>query len=68
MFRTSLTAAWLALMYSDLPGVTTGKQYLARCMALQTVTFVLGENAAALGGEDFSFQVGYSCASLLLAW
>lgn len=53
MFRNSANAAWISAMFADLPGVTPVQSKLARCMALQTVNFLLGLNPA-----EISFQVG----------
>jgi hypothetical protein len=67
MFRDSANAAWLSLLYADMPGVSALRQGLARCLAKQTVEFILGNNAVQLGGSaGVSFQVGskgLTCAS-----
>ena len=64
LFRDSANAAWLALMYADLPGVRDTRARLARCMALQNVRFILGDNTIQVGGTTgFSFQVGLGCAT-----
>jgi hypothetical protein len=53
VLRDSAHAAWLSAMFADLLGVTPKRTRLARCMAWQTLEFILGKNAA-----DLSFQVG----------
>jgi hypothetical protein len=53
MFRDAANAAWLSAMYGDLLGVTPKRSRLARCLAMQTVDFVLGKNPVGL-----AFQVG----------
>lgn len=45
-------------MYADLPGVTEERSLWARCMAVQTVNFMLGDNA-----DEFSYMVGFGCGA-----
>ena len=57
VFRDSAGAAAVALLFADLPGVNITHSTWARCMAKQTVDFMLGQNS-----EEFSYMVGYGCA------
>lgn len=57
VFRDSAGAAVVALMYADLPGVEEDQSRWARCMAVQTVNFMLGVNE-----DQFSYLVGFGCA------
>ena len=52
-------------MFADLPGVTPVQSKLARCMALQTVNFLLGDNPA---GISFQIGVGECVLSFLQLW
>jgi Glycosyl hydrolase family 9 len=52
--------ALLALMYAALPGVTDQRALWARCMAKQTVDYILGSNPA-----QTSFVVGFGCGRSL---
>jgi hypothetical protein len=63
MFRDSANAAWLSLMYADMPGVDEMKQGLARCFAKQNIDFILGSNEVTIGNgrPGVSFQVGIGC-------
>ena len=58
LFRDAANAAMLALMYADLPGVPAQRTRWARCMARQTVDYILGDNPA-----DWSYLVGFGCAA-----
>ena len=62
-----LQAAWLALMYADMPGVSPVRAAMARCLAKQNVDWILGANDVSVGDvQGFSFQVGFngtSCGS-----
>jgi hypothetical protein len=60
MLRDSANAAMVALMYADLPGVTSTEAQLARCMAKQNVDFIIGDNTDAR-----SYVVGLGCAPSL---
>jgi hypothetical protein len=57
VFRDSAGAAVVALMYADLPGVDADNSHWARCMAMQTVNYMLGSNA-----EQFSYVTGFGYA------
>ena len=43
-------------MYADLPGVTPQRKQWARCMAKQTVDYILGDNPI-----NWSYVVGFGC-------
>ena len=63
LFRDAANAAWLALMYADLPDASAPRARLARCMALQNVRFILGDNALEVNRTTgYAFQVGFRCA------
>lgn len=57
LFRDAANVAMLALMYADLPSVTPQRQQWSRCLAKQTVDYLLGAN-----GARFSYMVGFGCA------
>ena len=57
LFRDVSNVAMLALMYADLPAVTEQRAQWARCLAKQSVDYILGDNPAAL-----SYLVGFGCA------
>jgi hypothetical protein len=63
LFRDAANVAMLALMYADLPAVTPQRQKWARCIARQTVNYILGDNPS-----QWSYMVGfgYGLASFLL--
>lgn len=56
MLRDSAGAAMVALMYADMPGVSKNERQWARCMAKQTVDFIIGQNP-----DSFSYVVGVGC-------
>lgn len=53
IFRDSAGAAAVALLWADLPGVEPKHAQWARCMAKDTIDFMLGQNS-----EEFSYVVG----------
>jgi hypothetical protein len=68
LFRDSAQAAWLALMYADMPDVTPARAAMARCFAKQNIEWMLGGNDVPAGkATSFSFQVGFSGAGCVLA-
>ena len=63
-----LQAAWLALMYADMPGVSPVRAAMARCLAKQNVDWILGANDVSVGDvQGFSFQVGFNGTSCVSA-
>lgn len=61
LFRDSAGAAVVALMYADLPGVGADNSHWARCMAVQNINFMLGDN-----DNGFSYMVGFGCAPIVI--
>ena len=57
LLRDAANVAWLALMYADLPAVPAQRAQWARCLAKQTVDYILGDNPSAM-----SYMVGFGCA------
>jgi hypothetical protein len=57
LFRDAANVAMLALMYADLPAVTPQRQKWARCMARQTINYILGDNPT-----EWAYMVGFGCA------
>jgi hypothetical protein len=54
LFRDSMNAAMIALMWADLPGVPEDQALSARCFAKYQVAYVLGDNVL-----QQSYVVGY---------
>lgn len=57
LFRDGANVALLALMLADLPGVPPQRAQWARCLAKQTVDYILGAN-----DDDYSYLVGFGRA------